>query len=296
MHVLVSGSTGLIGSALVRSFSGDKDRVTRLVRGAPTDDTTVSWDPKAVRLDTSRWPAVDAVVHLAGENVAGRWTRRKKRRIRDSRVNGTRTLCEALARMPKPPPRLISASAMGFYGDRGDEVLTEDSPAGTGFLSDVCREWEAATSPASDAGIRVVNLRIGVVLSTAGGALAKMLTPFRMGIGGRIGSGRQYISWIALDDVLGAIHHVLTHDVPAGPVNVTAPNPVTNAEFTKALGRVVGRPTLLALPAFAARVALGQMANEMLLASTRVVPRRLSETRYAFRYEHLEAALRHLLG
>jgi uncharacterized protein (TIGR01777 family) len=240
---------------------------------------------------------IDAVVHLAGENVAGgRWTPEVKARILESRRRGTRLLSESLAQLHSRPRVLVSASAIGFYGDRGDETLREDSEAGTGFLADVCREWEAATAAAADAGIRVVHLRIGVVLSAAGGALAKLLPPFQVGAGGRVGSGAQYMSWIALDDLLGAVLHALRTESLQGALNATAPAPVTNQEFTTVLGRVLGRPTLVPVPAVAARLAFGEMADAVLLASQRVEPARLAATRYTFRFSDLESALRHTLG
>lgn len=241
--------------------------------------------------------ARDAFVHLAGENIAaGRWTRARKARIRDSRVKVTRRLCESLAGLSQPPKVLVSASAVGYYGDRGEEVLTEESPAGMGFLSEVCRGWEAACEPAVQKGIRVVNLRTGMVLSAAGGVLPRMLLPFRMGLGGRIGSGRQFMSWIDLDDLVGVIFHALTCDTLAGPVNAVAPNPVINLEFTRTLGRVLRRPTFFCVPAWALRLALGEMADELLLASARVAPARLAASGYVFRYPELEGALRHVLG
>jgi uncharacterized protein (TIGR01777 family) len=236
------------------------------------------------------------VVNLAGDNIAaGRWTPEKKARIRDSRVQLTRQLAESLARLTPPPQVLVSASAIGFYGNRGDEVLREESLSGSDFLSSVCRDWEAATRPAAEAGIRVVCLRFGAILSAAGGALAKMLTPFRLGAGGVIGDGRQWMSWIALNDVLGAIRHALAADALRGPVNVVAPQPVTNREFTQMLGRVLGRPAILPLPAFAARLAFGEMADALLLSSQRVEPARLLASGYRFQFTELEGALRHLL-
>jgi uncharacterized protein (TIGR01777 family) len=248
-------------------------------------------------IDQARLEGLDGVVHLAGESIAtGRWTAEKKARIRDSRVKGTRLLCESLARLDQPPRVLVSASAIGYYGDRGDEILHEDSASGSGFLAEVCHMWEAATEAASQRNIRVVNLRIGVVLSAMGGALATMLFPFRMGLGGIIGSGRQFMSWIALDDLLGSIAYALRTDTIRGPVNAVAPHPVTNREFTKTLGRVLARPTLLPMPAFAARLAFGEMADELLLSSARVEPARLSAAGYDFRYPTLEGGLRHLLG
>ncbi len=239
---------------------------------------------------------LDAAVHLAGESIAQRWTPERKARILKSRARGTRLLSESFARLTQLPCVLLCASAIGYYGDRGEEVLTEESPSGVGFLAEVCREWEAACEPAVRKGIRVVNLRIGVVLSAAGGVLPRMLLPFRMGLGGRVGHGRQYMSWIALDDLVGVIVHALTCDTLAGPVNAVAPHPVTNVEFTRTLGRVLRRPTVLPIPAFAARLALGEMADGLLLASTRVQPARLAASGYAFRYPELEGALRHVLG
>jgi uncharacterized protein (TIGR01777 family) len=296
MKVLVSGPHGLIGSALLQFLASEGDGVVGLTRSKPAENE-ITWDPVAGKLDWQQLTAIDAVVHLAGENIAsGRWTEKVKNRIRDSRVKGTTLLCRQLAELPTPPKVLVAASAIGIYGDRGDEQLDENSAPGTGFLAEVCREWEGATEPARARGIRVVNLRFGVVLSSAGGALAKMLFPFKMGVGGVLGSGRQYMSWIALDDAVGAIHHALVHDDLSGPVNGTTPNPVTNREFTKTLGKVLSRPTVFPMPAFAARLAFGEMADALLLASACVLPAKLEVTNYAFRYAQLDAALRHLLG
>ena len=298
LHVAVSGSTGLVGSALVPFLTTGGHRVTRLVRSQlhPGADE-IRWDPIGGSIETAGLEGIDAVVHLAGENIAaGRWTAATKARIKESRVRGTRLLCEALARLHRPPPVVVCASAIGYYGDRGATSVDEDSAAGTGFLADVCRAWEAATAPAGDAGIRVVHLRCGVVLTAAGGALAKLLLPFQLGVGGRVGSGAQYMSWIGIDDVLGAILHTLRTTTLRGAVNAVAPQPVTNLEFTKTLGRVLSRPTLFPVPAAAARLAFGEMADEMLLASTRAVPTRLTATHYTFRHGELEAALRHTLG
>lgn len=296
MDVLVSGSTGLIGSALVSALEEGGHRVRRLTRSGGSSEDVVRWDPSAGEIDAGRIEGVDAVVHLAGENIAGRWTDAKKARIRDSRVRGTRLLAETLARLPTPPAVMVSASAAGYYGDRGNELLSEESAPGDNFLAGVGQEWEAAADPAREAGVRVVNPRFGIVLSTEGGALGTTLPIFKLGVGGKIGSGRQYWSWIAIDDVVGAILHVLTKDSLEGPVNVTVPDPPTNSEYTSVLGRVLGRPTVFPLPAPAARIMLGQLADELLLASQRIEPARLKETGYSYRYPELEGALRHLLG
>jgi uncharacterized protein len=299
MNVLISGSTGLVGTSLIPLLTTGGHEAIRLVRSksrSPSKEM-VHWDPESGHIDPEGLEGLDAVVHLAGENIAGgRWTSARKSRILDSRVKGTRLLCESLARAARPPKVVVCASAIGFYGDRGDEELTESSASGTGFLAEVCREWEAAAEPARAKGIRVVHLRFGVILSPAGGALAKMLLPFKMGVGGIVGSGRQYMSWITLDDAVETILHALATDALSGPVNVVAPNPVTNREFTKTLGRVLSRPTIFPMPAFAARLAFGEMADELLLASARVLPNRLRDTAYRFRHEHLEPGLRHILG
>jgi len=296
--VAVSGAGGLIGSALVSSLRAAGHRAIPLVRRAPwPGENALRWDPSSGAITPAGSAVADAVVHLAGERIVGlRWTADKKRRIRESRVTATRLLVQTLTRLPKPPAVLVCASGTGYYGHGGDGVLTEDSRAGTGFLADLARDWEAATAAAIAQGIRVVNLRLGVVLSARGGALAAMLTPFRLGLGGVVGGGAQWMSWIALDDVIGAILHVLSTDSLRGPVNAVAPAPVTNAEFTRTLGRVLGRPTLLPLPAFAARLALGEMADELLLTSQRVLPARLEASNYPFRHPHLESALRAALG
>lgn len=297
MNILVSGASGLVGTALTRSLEADGHRAIALVRHPPEVLDEAPWRPDEDFIDLSRADALDAVVHLAGENIAsGRWTDEKMAAIRDSRVNGTKLVAEAIARLDPKPKVLVCASAIGFYGDRGDELLDEGATAGQGFLPEVCRDWEAATRPAADAGIRVVNLRIGVVLAKDGGALAKMLTPFKLGAGGKIGSGRQYMSWIALDDVVGAIRHAITTESLSGPVNAVAPQAATNLEFTKALGRALSRPTLFPMPVFAARLALGKMADDLLLASTRVEPKALQTSGYAFDQPELDGALRAILA
>ncbi len=301
MKVLVTGSSGLIGSALVPFLRSSGSSVTRLLR-SPTPSKgdvglEIVWNPGGPASPPLNLEGFDAVVHLAGENIAeGRWTEAKKARIRESRTKPTRALSEVLAKLNHPPKTLVCASAVGYYGDRGDEILREGSAPGSGYLPDVCLAWEGATASAVQKGIRVVHLRFGVVLAATGGALAKMLPPFRMGVGGKVGNGRQYMSWIALDDVVGAIHHTLITDRLIGAVNGVAPNPVTNLEFTKTLGRVLSRPTPFPLPAVAARIAFGEMADALLLASARVIPARLLETGYQFRYPDLEGALRHVLS
>lgn len=281
MKVLLTGAGGLVGAALAPLLTGSGHSITRFSHSQP-------------------WPELaghDAVVHLAGENIAaGRWTPERKTRIRDSRVQMTRRLCEAVAKLASPPGVVICASAIGYYGNRGEEILCEERAPGADFLAEVCRDWEAATKPAADAGIRVVNLRFGVILSAAGGALAKMLTPFKLGLGGVIGDGRQWMSWIALDDAVGVIRHVLTDETSRGPVNVVAPKAVTKREFVKTLGRVLQRPAIVPLPAFAARLAFGKMADALLLSSQRVVPVKLIAGGYRFRFPELEGALRYLLG
>jgi uncharacterized protein (TIGR01777 family) len=248
-------------------------------------------------MDLRALDGIEGVVHLAGENIAGgRWSRKRKARILDSRVNGTGVLARALAEAAPGPRVLVCASGVGFYGDAGDSALDETAVSGEGFLADVCRRWEAAARPAAEAGVRVVHLRLGMVFGAGGGALGRMLTPFRMGLGGVLGHGRQYMSWIAMDDVVAAVEHVLNTPALAGPVNVTAPYPVTNEEFTRALGRVLRRPTFLRVPAFALRLRFGRMADELLLAGARVEPVRLQQSGYTFLYPEVEAALRHAVA
>lgn len=296
MKIAISGASGLVGSTLATELEGDGHGVHPLVRRPARGDREISWDPKAGELDGSALEGLDAVVHLAGESVAkGRWTDAKKRRIRDSRVRGTRLVAETLANLDDPPKTLVCASAIGYYGDRGDERLDESSRAGDGFLADVCVRWEAAAEAAREAGLRVVHLRIGMVLDPDDGALPQLLTPFRLGLGGKVGSGKQWMSWIAIDDLTAVIRHVLEDDEAEGPVNTVSPEPVRNRDFTQTLGQVLHRPTILPLPGFAARLALGEMAEELLLASARVAPRRLEALGYTFRHTELRGALEHLL-
>jgi uncharacterized protein (TIGR01777 family) len=268
--------------------------VKRLVRSAATTPDQVSWNP-AEPLAPESVSGFDAVIHLAGESIATRWTEAKKRRIVDSRVPVTQHLAAALAKAPQRPRVFICASAIGYYGNRGDEILSEDSPSGEGFVGEVCRQWEAAAQSVAGAGIRCIQIRTGIVLSVRGGALAKMLPPFRMGIGGNIGNGRQWMSWIDLRDEVGAIQHLLTSDPISGPVNLVSPSPVRNAEFTKTLASVLHRPAILPMPAFAARLAFGQMADELLLASQRVQPAKLAASGYRFQHPDLRNALEGIL-
>jgi len=298
MNIAISGSHGLVGAALLPLLTTKGHSVKRLVRsGGAASNGDISYSPNGSASDFSALNGIDAVVHLAGEGIASsRWTEQKKIQIRDSRVNVTRALSEGLAKLANPPKVLICASAIGFYGDRGAEELDENSSSGEGFLAEVCREWEAATSAAEAAGIRVVHLRTGIIMSPKGGALAQMLTPFQMGAGGPIGNGKQYMSWIAIDDEAGAIHHCLTHDNVKGAVNLVAPQAVTNNEFTKALGKVLHRPTFCPVPDFAARLVFGEMADALLLSSARVKPAKLLSSGYEFLYPEIEGALHHVLG
>jgi uncharacterized protein len=293
-RVLVTGASGLLGSALVPTLQARGYEVTRLVRGQASGKDEIRWDSAQPLLPEAA-SGFDAVVHLAGESVATRWSAAKKTKIRESRVAGTRTLVHALAKAAKRPRVLISASAIGFYGDRGDDVLNEKSPAGAGFLADVCREWEAATQPAVDAGIRTIHIRTGIVLSAEGGALKKMLPPFRMGLGGRLASGRQWMSWIHIHDWTGAVHHILKNDLLQGAVNMVAPRPVQNTDFTETLASVLSRPAIFPLPAFAIQTLFGQMGEEVLLASQRVEPARLVTSGYPFQCSDLRKALEALL-
>jgi uncharacterized protein (TIGR01777 family) len=292
-RVLISGASGLIGSALTPALERDGYEVTRLVRGSARGRKELAWEPMG-EISPSLVSGFDAVVHLSGESVAGRWTAEKKRRIRESRVVSTQNLAWAIAKAETPPRTFVCASAIGYYGNRGDEVLTEDSASGEGFLPEVCREWEGATH-VGIAGVRVVNLRFGIVLSREGGALKEMLRPFRLGLGGKVGSGRQWWSWIHIEDVVSAVMQILRVESLRGDVNMTAPSPVTNAEFTWVLGAAMKRPAIFAVPAFAAKLAFGEFAEEGILASARVVPKKLEESGFQFRYADLAQALQELL-
>ncbi len=299
LTVLVSGANGLIGSRLVPFLTTGGHRVVKLVRRPVENDDELYWDPAAGKIDRAGMAAVrpDAVIHLAGENIGqGRWTPAKKRRIIDSRVNGTTLLAAAMAEMAHPPRAFLSASAIGFYGDRGAETLTECATPGEAFLCRVCEDWEAAVKPAADAGIRVVRMRIGVVLTPEGGAMKKMLPLFRLGLGGRIGSGRQYLSWIGMDDAVGAVYFLLMRSDVSGPVNIVSPEPVTNVTFARILGRVLGRPAVLPVPAMLVKTFFGEMGRETVLAGARVCPETLLKSDYPFFYPQLPACLEHLLG
>ena len=297
-RILVSGVSGPIGAALLPSLKTRGYEVTRMVRGAPTGaisgEDQVAWDP-AKPIAPEKVSGFDAVIHLAGESIVGRWTIEKKKKIRDSRVSGTTVLAEALAHAKDKPQVFVSSSAIGYYGDRGNEVLNEESAPGEGFLPDVCREWEAATKAAIDAGIRTVQIRTGVVLSPTGGALGKMLMPFKMGVGGRIGDGYQWMSWIDVQDMVGAIHHILKSDLLQGPVNMVAPKPVTNAEFTKTLASALSRPAIFPVPVFAVKLAFGEMGETVLLGSQRVEPGQLVASGYPFRFSELRSSLENIL-
>lgn len=292
LRVAITGASGLIGSALAAFLSTGSHEVVRLVR-RPAGPGEVRWDPASGEIDAAGLEGVDAVVHLAAATISKRWTRERKREIMESRSVGTELLASALARLERPPRVLVCASGIGYYGSRGDELLTEASTSGDDFVAGVCRAWEGAAEPAAAAGIRVVNLRMGVVLSAV---LPRLLPPFKAGLGGRLGSGRQWWSWLALDDAVGAFHHAIATESLAGPVNVCAPGLVTNAQFTRALGRVLRRPAVLPVPAPALRVAFGELADGLLLASQRALPARLEESGFRFVQPELEGALRRELG
>ncbi len=293
-RILVSGTSGPIGTALLPPLRTRGYEITRLVRGTAAGEDEILWDP-AMPIAPEKVSGFDAVIHLAGESIVGRWTDDKKMKIRNSRVAGTTALAQSLAQAKHKPQVFVCSSAIGYYGDRGNEVLTEESAPGSGFLSEVCREWEAATNPAANAGIRTVQIRTGVVLSPSGGALGKMLMPFKMGVGGKIGSGRQWMSWIDVQDMVGAIHHILKSDLLQGPVNMVAPRPVTNLEFTKTLASVLSRPAIFPVPAFVVKLAFGEMGETVLLGSQRVEPTQLVGSGYPFRFSDLRASLQNIV-
>lgn len=292
MIIAISGSSGLVGSALTAALEARGHTIRRLVRRPSRGAEEISWDPEREKLDPQGLEGVDAVVNLAGENLGQRWTSNARMRIRSSRVNGTTTLARALASLATKPRVMLSGSAVGIYGSRGDEVLDESSELGTDFLASVARDWESATAPASSAGIRVVHLRTGFVLSRQGGALAKMLLPFQLGVGGRLGEGSQWMSWIALSDLIAALAFLLRAEAVSGPVNLVAPNPVNNAEFARTLASVLGRPAVFPVPRFALSLLFGEMGEQTVLASQRVRARRLLENGFKFKLPTLEAALR----
>jgi len=293
-RILVSGVSGPIGAALLPSLRTAGWSVVRLLRGTAAGEGQISWDP-ASPIEPDTVSGFDAVIHLAGESIFGRWTADKKLKIRDSRAIGTSNLTRALAQAEEKPKVFVCGSAIGYYGDRGDELLTEESAPGTGFLAEVCGAWEEATMPATQAGIRTVNLRTGIVLSPKGGALGAMLMPFKLGLGGRTGSGRQWMSWIDVQDMVGAIHHILKNDLLQGPVNMVSPKPVTNADFAKTLAGVLSRPAIFPLPTFAVKAVFGEMGEELLLASQKVEALKLISTGYPFRYRELRESLANLL-
>lgn len=298
-RILVSGGSGPIGSALLPTLKASGAQITRLTRPGRAqpalDEESMPWDPEQP-LAAGSLSGFDAVIHLAGESIVGRWSEAKKKKIRDSRVVGTRNVAQTLAQANDKPSIFICSSAIGYYGDRANELLNEESAPGVGFLPEVCREWEAATRPAAEAGIQTVQIRTGVVLSSTGGALAKMLTPFKMGVGGKIGNGKQWMSWIDVEDMVGAIHHILKSDLLHGPVNMVAPKPVTNEEFTKTLASVLSRPAILPIPAVAVKALFGEMGETVLLGSQRVEPSKLISSGYPFRFRTLRASLENVLS
>ncbi len=293
MKIVITGSSGLIGSALTAAFIANGDEVGRLLR-VRSQDRNPYWNLESRIIDLYDFKEPDVVIHLAGDNISeGRWTKAKKSRMVDSRIKSTQLLADYLAQLSCKPKVFISGSAIGFYGHRKEMLLDEAAPQGSGFLADLCSQWEDATSSAVKAGIRVVNIRTGIVLSPSGGALKKMRFPFMLGLGGIVGDGNQYMSWISIQDVVGAIQHLMSNDAIQGPVNLVSPTPVTNRIFTKTLGSVLHRPTVLPLPAFAARIVFGEMANELLLSSIRVIPKKLTDSGYRFRHSDLKDALQH---
>jgi uncharacterized protein (TIGR01777 family) len=298
LHILMSGASGVVGSSLIPFFTTGGHRVTRLVRSANLRHASERfWDPQKGRIDIRDNDQFDVVIHLSGEHIGqGRWTPPKKKKIIESRNVTTTLIAESIARLETPPRAFLCASAIGYYGDQGNAVMTEESECGADFISNVCNEWEQAAIPALGKGIRTVFLRIGVVLSPVGGALQRLLPSFKMGLGGKVGSGEQYISWISMDDLIGTVYHVMDDDSLSGPINLVAPNPVTNLEMTRTLAKVLSRPALFTFPAWLIKLAFGEMGKEVLLSSTRVQPEKIMASGYRFRHPDLEGALRHLLG
>ena len=298
MKIAITGTTGLVGSELVPFLQAGGHEVLKMVRNkAQSSPTQVYWNPDTGEIEANKLEGIDAMVHLAGDNVAdGNWTPAKKQRIKESRTKGTKLIADTLANLQNPPKTFVSASAIGYYGERGSQTLDETASAGEGFLTDVCKEWEAACKPAKDKGIRTVNMRVGIVLSPKGSALGKMLPIFQLGGGGILGNGKQYMSWIAIDDLIGALYHAINTPSLSGPVNATAPSPATNSEFTKVLGKVLWRPTIAPVPGFGVKMLFGEMGETLLLGSTRVLPKALIDSGYQFLFPDLEGALRHVLG
>lgn len=297
MKVLITGASGLIGQELQKSFAEKGYEMLLASRKERTDDQHIQWSTEDGFAEPEKLEGIDAVIHLAGENVSGlRWTDEKKKAIRDSRVLGTRNVVDAISKLKQKPKVFVAASAIGFYGERGDEEVTESSAIGDNFLASVSREWEAESRRAEDAGIRTVLLRTGIVLSKDGGALGTMLTPFKLGVGGVVGSGKQWMSWISMDDEIAVINFAIENENLRGAVNAVSPNPVTNQEFTKTLGEVLYRPTFLPLPEFAVSMVFGEMGDALLLASTKVLPKRLEEAGFEFKYPELKAAIKHAIN
>jgi hypothetical protein len=296
MKIVLSGASGLVGSALYQNFTGKGHAVTRLVRSGTPEQDELLWDPYGGALDKSALEGVDCLIHLSGESLAGRWNTARKKTMWDSRVETTRFLSKTIVALDNPPKVWICASAIGYYSDRGDEELTEESAPGQTFLSWLCQNWESSTNEAKKSGIRVVNTRFGLILDRNAKAFQLMLTPFQLGVGGRIGSGQQYWAWVSLEDVVASISHIIRDDTISGPVNIVSPAPLRNAEFTKILGRVMHRPTIFFVPEFAMRLTFGEMGKELLLASNRVLPKKLEDFGYKFKFEDLESCLRGILN
>ncbi|MEY3370024.1 MAG: hypothetical protein RLZZ361_694 [Cyanobacteriota bacterium] len=297
MKVLITGSSGLVGSALLDFLASGGHQVFKLVRQDPLSPNEINWNPESQKIDLAKLENFDVIIHLAGENIANkRWTKSQQKKIADSRILGTRFLVDSINKLQNPPHTFISASAIGFYGDRGEEILSENSSAGSDFLADTCIKWEQETKSFKNKSIRVVNARFGIILDPRAGALSKLLPIFWIGGGGILGNGKQWMSWIALDDVLGSLMHIINTPSISGPVNIVAPNPLKNSDFTKVLAKVMFRPALFPAPAFALRLALGKMADALLLSSTRVEPKILNETGFEFSYPDLESALKHMIN